>query len=109
VAFSRHFGPLEPTKVSSIGAGTPVVTLSNIGPDGRPVAPSHRQVLTDPANQLWHSDSSFKPVPALASLLSAREVPAEGGETEFASMRAAYAALPPALKARVEGRIANHH
>ena len=109
VAFSRHFGPLEPTKVSSLGAGTPVVTLTNVGAEGALVPANHRQVLIDRANQLWHSDSSFKPVPALASLLSGREVPAEGGETEFASMRAAYAALSAAMRARIEGRVAIHH
>ena len=60
------------------------------------------------ANMLWHSDSSFKPVPSLCSLLSARIVPPEGGATEFASTRAAYPSLPEALKARVERAIAVH-
>jgi alpha-ketoglutarate-dependent 2,4-dichlorophenoxyacetate dioxygenase len=58
------------------------------------------------ANMLWHSDSSFKTVPALCSFLSARIVPPEGGDTEFASARRAYAALPEALKRRVETAIA---
>jgi len=60
------------------------------------------------ANMLWHSDSSFKPVLSLCSLLSARIVPPEGGATEFASTRAAYPALPDALKARAERAIAVH-
>jgi alpha-ketoglutarate-dependent 2,4-dichlorophenoxyacetate dioxygenase len=60
------------------------------------------------ANMLWHSDSSFKAVPSLCSLLSARIVPPEGGATEFASTRAAYEALPEALGQRVETAIAVH-
>ena len=60
------------------------------------------------ANMLWHSDSSFKPVPSLCSLLSARIVPPEGGATEFASGRSAYPSLPEALKRRVETAIAVH-
>ena len=57
---------------------------------------------------MWHSDSSFKRVPALASLLSAREVPPEGGETQFASMRVSYERLPDAMKRFLEGRVAIH-
>jgi alpha-ketoglutarate-dependent 2,4-dichlorophenoxyacetate dioxygenase len=57
---------------------------------------------------MWHSDSSFKRVPALASLLSAREVPPEGGETEFASMRVGYERLSEAMKQTLEGKVAIH-
>jgi alpha-ketoglutarate-dependent 2,4-dichlorophenoxyacetate dioxygenase len=57
---------------------------------------------------MWHTDSSFKRVPALASLLSGREVPPEGGETEFASMRVAYERLPDATRRRLEGKVAIH-
>ena len=57
---------------------------------------------------MWHTDSSFKRVPALASLLSGREVPPEGGETEFASMRDAYERLPDATRRLLEGRVAIH-
>jgi alpha-ketoglutarate-dependent 2,4-dichlorophenoxyacetate dioxygenase len=60
------------------------------------------------ANMLWHSDSSFKPVPSLCSLLSARIVPPEGGATEFASTRCAYPALPERLKRRVNDAVAVH-
>jgi len=59
-------------------------------------------------NQLWHTDSSFKPIPAHSSALSAREIPPVGGETEFASMRVAHAALSPAERARLEGKVAVH-
>jgi alpha-ketoglutarate-dependent 2,4-dichlorophenoxyacetate dioxygenase len=57
---------------------------------------------------MWHADSSFKRVPALASLLSAREAPPEGGETEFARMRVAYEPLPDATRRRLEGKVAIH-
>ncbi|HZP91545.1 MAG TPA: TauD/TfdA family dioxygenase [Burkholderiales bacterium] len=108
LAFSRRFGPLETTKVGTVGEGTELVFLTNIGPDGAIVPETHRQWLNTRANQLWHSDSSFKRVPALASLLSGREVPHRGGETQFVGMRAVWRELPEAQKRRVEGRVAVH-
>jgi alpha-ketoglutarate-dependent 2,4-dichlorophenoxyacetate dioxygenase len=60
------------------------------------------------ANQLWHTDSSFKRVPGKISFLSAHEVPLSGGETEFADLRAAYDALDTATKKRIEGLVAEH-
>ena len=108
IAFSRRFGPLEPTKVGSRGAGTPLVILSNLDEDGKLVPDAHRFNLVHKANALWHSDSSFKVVPALGSMLSARTVPPTGGETEFAGMIAAWEDLPAATRARIDGRIALH-
>jgi alpha-ketoglutarate-dependent 2,4-dichlorophenoxyacetate dioxygenase len=108
VAFSAAFGPLEATRPGARGAGSPLIVLSNLGPDGGIAPPTDRQVLNNLANRLWHHDSSFKPVPARASALSAREIPARGGQTEFACMRAAWAALPEALRAQVRGRVAVH-
>jgi alpha-ketoglutarate-dependent 2,4-dichlorophenoxyacetate dioxygenase len=81
LAFSRRFGPPEVTKVGSQGTGSHFVILSTIGPDGKVVASDHRQALRSKANQLWHTDSSFKRVPALTSILSARVIPVRGGET----------------------------
>jgi alpha-ketoglutarate-dependent 2,4-dichlorophenoxyacetate dioxygenase len=60
------------------------------------------------ANQLWHTDSSFKRVPGKVSFLSAHEVPLSGGETEFADLRAAYDALDAATKERIDGLVAEH-
>lgn len=108
IRFSERFGPLEATRAGANGAGSKLIVLSNVGPDGQIGAPSDKQVLNNRANQIWHSDSSFKPVPALASLLSAREIPSQGGDTEFASMRAAYAELPEADKLVVESLVAIH-
>lgn len=107
--FSRAFGPLELTKVGSVGAGTFYVVLTNIGPEGRLVAPNHRQALAAKANQLWHTDSTFKAVPALASVLTARQVPTIGGETEFVSTRAAWRRLPQAQRTRLSGLTAVHN
>ena len=108
IAFSEGFGPLERTRAGAPGAGSPVIILSNIGPDGAIAPPTDKQVLNNRANRFWHHDSSFKPVPARASLLSAREIPSAGGDTEFASMRAAFAALDPAEQRTLRGRVAIH-
>ena len=95
LAFSRRFGPPEVTKVGSQGTGTHFVMLTTIGPDGKVVPPDHRMALRSKANQLWHTDSSFKRLPALASILSARTIPEHGGETEFVSTRLAFERLDP--------------
>ncbi len=113
MAFSRRFGPLEET-IKATGRENRLhpnlVDLSNTDPDhdGRLMDWTDRRMLYQSGNQLWHTDSSFKPVPAMASLLSGREVPPVGGETEFVSMRHAYATLPEATRRRLEGRVAVH-
>lgn len=108
IAFSEGFGPLERTRPGAPGAGSAVIILSNIGPAGEIAPPTDKQVLNNKANRAWHHDSSFKQAPARASLLSAREIPSAGGDTEFASMRAAFAALDPAEQHALRGRVAIH-
>ena len=109
VAFSRRFGALEITRSMNPAAGTPFARQSNLDiKTGGVIPPDDRRMVYQLANMLWHSDSSFKAVPSLCSLLSARIVPPEGGATEFASTRAAYPSLPAALKRRVEPAIAVH-
>jgi alpha-ketoglutarate-dependent 2,4-dichlorophenoxyacetate dioxygenase len=108
LAFSRRFGPLEVTKVGSQGTGTHFVILSTIGEDGKVVPADHRLALRNRANQLWHTDSSFKRVPALTSVLSARIIPARGGETEFVSTRLAFERLDPAVRTKLENSFAWH-
>ena len=108
IAFSEGFGALEQTRPGALGAGSPVIVLSNIGPAGEIVTPSDKQVLNNKANRLWHHDSSFKPVPARASLLSARQIPSAGGNTEFAFMRGAFAALDAGEQQRLK-RLAAWH
>jgi alpha-ketoglutarate-dependent 2,4-dichlorophenoxyacetate dioxygenase len=108
LAFSRRFGPLEVTKVGSLGAGTNLVILSTIGADGKVVPRDHLLALRNKANQLWHTDSTFKTVPALASVLSARIIPAQGGETEYVSTRLAFERLAPQMRQRLEQSFAWH-
>jgi alpha-ketoglutarate-dependent 2,4-dichlorophenoxyacetate dioxygenase len=108
LAFARRFGPPEVTKVGSLGTGSHFVILSTIGPDGRVVPPDHRLSLRNKANQLWHTDSSFKSVPALTSILSARIIPARGGETEYVSTRLAFERLDPGKRKKLENSFAWH-
>ncbi len=113
MAFTTRFGPLE-TTIKSIGQERRLhenmVDLSNVDPkaEERLMGWNDRRMLYQSGNQLWHTDSSFKPVPAMASLLSGREVPPTGGETEYVSMRHAHATLPAGLQRRLEGRVVVH-
>ena len=109
IAFSRRFGPLEGTVRSNLGAGSEIAVISNVDPETDAVLPvaDWRNVYNS-GNEMWHTDSSFKRVPATASLLSGREVPPEGGETEFASARAAHADLDPGLRDDLEDAVAIH-
>jgi alpha-ketoglutarate-dependent 2,4-dichlorophenoxyacetate dioxygenase len=108
LAFSRRFGPPEVTKVGSLGTGSHFIILTTIGPDGKVVPPDHRYAMRNKANQLWHTDSSFKRTPALTSILSARIIPADGGETEFVSMRLALARLAPDMQRKLANSFAWH-
>src|SRR5262245_2536711 len=108
LAFSRRFGPLEVTKVGSQGAGTNLVILSTIDENGKVVPADHRLALRNKANQLWHTDSTFKRVPALASVLSARIIPERGGETEYVSTRLAWERLEEALRQRLDHSSPRH-
>ncbi|MFI5000322.1 MAG: TauD/TfdA dioxygenase family protein [Reyranellales bacterium] len=107
VAYSRAFGPLELTKVSSLGQNTFYSRLTN-NLKGKIVPPDHRQILVARANALWHTDSSFKKTPALASVLTARVLPGEGGDTEFTSTRCAWERLPSDLQGRLRDAVATH-
>ncbi len=82
--------------------------VSNLDKDGRPFARDDRRRLYALGNQLWHSDSSFKVVPAKYSLLHARKVPDWGGNTEFADMRAAYDSLDSDTRTLVEDLVCEH-
>src|SRR5246127_5741291 len=108
LAFSRRFGPLEVTKVGSLGVGTNLVILSTIDENGKVVPADHRLALRNKANQLWHTDSTFKRVPALASVLSARVIPRQGGETEYVSTPLAFQRVEPALRRWLENSFAWH-
>jgi len=114
IAFSRLFGPLE-TSIGTIRKGRrhrlrsdELADLSNLDENDNIRSLSDRWRMMMLANQLWHTDSSFKPVPGKVSLLSAREVPPSGGETEFADLRAAYDALDEGTKKQIDDLIAEH-
>ena len=109
VAFTRGFGPLQMTLASDpYGGGGPINRIANVDEEGRLIPPEDKRSLYQAGNNLWHSDGSFKAVPLRASMLSAKVVPPRGGETEYASLRAAYAALPGPTKAQLEGLVAEH-
>jgi len=108
LAYSRRFGSLEITKVGSEGTGTNLVILKTLDDHGNVVPEDHRLALRNKANQLWHADSTFKSVPALASVLSARIIPAQGGETEYVSTRRAFDRLDDAMQKRVASLFAWH-
>jgi alpha-ketoglutarate-dependent 2,4-dichlorophenoxyacetate dioxygenase len=113
IAFSRLLGPLETTvralrKDHQARLNLHVSDISNLDEKNRILASLDRRRMNGLANRLWHTDSSFKRIPARYSLLSARTIPAEGGETEFADLRAAYDALPDKKKAEIEDLVAEH-
>ena len=113
MAFSRRFGPLEtnPAYAGERKKRIPhreIADISNLDVHGNVMPADDERLLFSRGNQLWHTDSSIKYVPARCSHLSAREIPPEGGETEFADMRAAYDALPEEKKRALEGLVVEH-
>jgi len=109
IAFSRRFGPLETSGKANPATGTPFARQSNLDIATGGVIPAEdRRMIYQKGNYLWHTDSSFKAVPSLCSLLSARVVPPVGGNTEFATMTAAYDTLSDDIKTKLEGLVAEH-
>jgi alpha-ketoglutarate-dependent 2,4-dichlorophenoxyacetate dioxygenase len=114
LAFALNFGERENarggtvTKKEDYRLSSGLNDVSNLGKDGKPLPKDHRTHLFNLGNCLWHSDSSFRPIPAKFSLLSARVVNPKGGNTEFADMRAAYDALDEETKAEIEDLICEH-
>ena len=111
--FARHFGPLETTialhrKDAQLRVRKEFADVSNLGPDNEVWGKESRQRMFQLGNRLWHTDSSFKRLPALASLLYARSIPPIGGHTEFADERAAYDALSDEMKRRLDSLVAEH-
>ncbi|MGE0727496.1 MAG: TauD/TfdA dioxygenase family protein [Acidimicrobiia bacterium] len=113
VAFARRFGEIDRSMVAAMnvdGTRIPpdIADVSNLDPDGNVMGADDRLNQFQRGNRLWHTDSSFKDVPANASLLYLRSIPPVGGQTEFADARAAWDAAPEDLRRRLEGRIALH-
>jgi alpha-ketoglutarate-dependent 2,4-dichlorophenoxyacetate dioxygenase len=111
--FARHFGPLE-TSVFKLRADhkmrldEKMADVGNLDANNNILAANDRVRLYQLGNRLWHTDSSFKRLPAYCSLLHGRSIPPIGGHTEFADLRAAYDALPDATKRRIDGLVAEH-
>jgi len=111
IAFSERFGPLEVSlrKDRQRRIDNPRVSdISNVDEKDRVFDPDDERAIYNAGNRLWHSDSSFKRVPAMASLLSGREVPPEGGETEYADLRGAWDALPADQQRGLPSLVAEH-
>src|SRR4030081_1874736 len=114
IAFTRNFGEIEHsargkvTKENQRGLDPLMNDVSNLGEDNRPLARDDRRRLFNLGNQLWHSDSSFRAIPAKYSILSGRTAAKKGGNTEFADMRAAYDGLDEDAKALVEDLVCEH-
>jgi len=115
IAFARHFGPIHSSaqRARHIGikhrlASNEIADISNLDGDSNVLAADSRRRLDWLANRLWHTDASFRAVPGALSLLYAHVVPDEGGDTEFADLRAAYDALPQKTKDEIEDLVAEH-
>jgi alpha-ketoglutarate-dependent 2,4-dichlorophenoxyacetate dioxygenase len=114
MAFALNFGERENPRGGNITRredyrlDSALNDVSNLGKDGKPLPRDHRNHLFNLGNCLWHSDSSFRAIPAKYSLLSARVVNPKGGNTEFADMRAAYDALDEETKAEIDELICEH-
>jgi alpha-ketoglutarate-dependent 2,4-dichlorophenoxyacetate dioxygenase len=115
IAFARHLGPIHSsaqrarhTSIKHRLASNEIADISNLDGDSNVLAPDSKRRLDWLANRLWHTDASFRAVPGALSLLYAHVVPGEGGETEFADMRAAYDALPQNTKDQIEDLVAEH-
>ncbi len=111
--FARHFGPLETSvfalrKDHTLRLNPNLADVSNLDAGDKIQQTDNRARLYNLGNRLWHTDSSFKRLPAYCSLLHARSIPPIGGHTEFADMRAAYDALPDATKQKIAGLVAEH-
>ena len=112
--FARTFGELDlgfkkASKSATRLQHDELLDISNVAEDGQVADRNHRKIVGNLANQLWHSDSSFQAPAARYSMLHAVVLPAEGGETEFADVRAAYDALPEPQKQRLAGLSAEHY
>jgi alpha-ketoglutarate-dependent 2,4-dichlorophenoxyacetate dioxygenase len=114
IAFSANFGGLHQSIASNRSdlerrvRSDMVSDISNVGADGAILSPDDRRRIQQRANLLWHTDNSFRRPAGAYTLLNARTVPPEAGETEFADTRAAYDALPQAMKDRIDGMVAEH-
>ena len=115
IDFGGHFGPIHASaqrarhhSIKHRLGRNEIADISNLDGDGKVLEVNARRRLDWLANRLWHTDASFRAVPGALSMLYAHVIPDEGGDTEFADLRAAYDALPASTKTQLEGKIAIH-
>ncbi len=113
IRFSALFGVLETTRRAhrpdhKLRLDIHVSDISNLDETGKILDANDSRLMSSLANRLWHTDSSFKRVPARYSILSARTLPSAGGETEFADMRTAYDDLGDARKTEIADYVCEH-
>ena len=115
IDFAAEFGPIHAPGQRARHTGikhrlerTELADISNLDGDGKVLEVNARRRLDWLANRLWHTDASFRAIPGALSLLYAHVIPDEGGDTEFADLRAAYDALPDKTKQQLEGLVAIH-
>ena len=114
MAFTLNFGEIEHaaggniTKDHELRLKQGMIDVSNLDQDGKPLERNDRRRIFNLGNRLWHSDSSYRAIPAKFSLLSARVIARRGGDTEFADMRAAYDALDAQTRALIENLVCEH-
>jgi len=102
------FGPREDRTINADKPNPAVSLVSNVKNDQSLLSPRDKALLQLQANMLWHTDSTFLPVPALANILIGRVIPESGSSTEFASTRVAWQDMPDDLKRRVHGLYFHH-
>ncbi|MFK7869134.1 MAG: TauD/TfdA dioxygenase family protein [Roseobacter sp.] len=111
LALARRFGPIENREAGDLKESPDykVPEVSNILEDGSVSGEMDLHTLNLKANMLWHADSTFLPIPALANILIGRVVTQTGGATELASTRAGWADMPEDMRAQIRGRTVRHH
>ena len=115
VRFTRYFGEIEAsgkksniTKAQDRRLSADLADVSNLDKNNKPFTKNDPRRIFNLGNRLWHTDSSFKKIPAKYSLLSARNISKKGGNTEFADMRDAYDCLDNYTKSKIKNMICEH-
>lgn len=106
--FSKLVGPIEDRSTIQMDGPAQIGTLSNVQENGSPLQENDLRVLNLKSNMLWHTDSTFLPVPALANVLQARVVSSKGGATEFVSSREGFNSFDDELKEKLRNLFFHH-
>ena len=109
LALGALFGPREDRTIDKSKPNPAVSNVTNVKDDGSVLASHEKRLLDLQSNMLWHTDSTFLPVPALANILIGRVIPESGSSTEFSSTRVAWLDMPAELKNRIRNCYFRHH